>query len=254
MSIRRVKSKWAKTAVLLRSDYLRGHMPDTRLFSHASLQAMLDQYGMVYVKPVNGTYGNGVMRVEKMLRKSGFRCQLGTSIREYSTFDGLYTYLNWHAQRRMHIVQKGIHLLRHKGRRFDIRVMVQKNPRGAWEATGTIGRLAFPGKIVTNYHSGGTPMALERLMEGHASGMRLNMFQQQLNRLSVAVATQLEATYPGIKEIGVDIAIDAKLHPWILEVNTLPDPYIFRKLPDKSVFRRIYRYASLYGRFKRSKV
>jgi glutathione synthase/RimK-type ligase-like ATP-grasp enzyme len=177
LSIRRVKSKWAKTAVMMRSDYLREHMPPTRLFNQSNLQSMLEQYAMVYVKPVNGTFGKGVMRVERTAAQpSGYRYQLGTVIRYYSTIEQLYMQLSKLTRNRMHIVQKGIHLLRHRGRRFDIRVMVQKNTRGVWEATGIIGRLAYPGKIVTNYHSGGTPMALERLMSGHASAARLSAF------------------------------------------------------------------------------
>ncbi|UUZ90327.1 YheC/YheD family protein [Paenibacillus sp. P25] len=44
------------------------------------------------------------------------------------------------------------------------------------------------------------------------------------------------------------MAIDQKLYPWILEVNTWPDPWIFRKLKDKRIFRRIYRYSKAYGR------
>ncbi|OMF22549.1 endospore coat-associated protein [Paenibacillus sp. FSL H8-0548] len=252
MSIQRIKSKWAKTKIMLRSDYLRQYMPSTKLFGRSSLQSMLRQYGMVYVKPINGTFGKGVIRVERTTVPSlGYRYQLDTKIKFYSTFEQLYKGIMKQKKKRRYIVQKGIHLLRHLNRRFDIRVMVQKNPHNVWEATGIIGRLAHPGKIVTNYHSGGTPMSLERLMGDHTTLSELASFKNRLRKLSISIANQLQSAYPRIKELGVDIAVDATLHPWILEVNTCPDPFIFRKLPDQVVFQRVYRYAVHYGRFKK---
>jgi glutathione synthase/RimK-type ligase-like ATP-grasp enzyme len=252
VSIQRIKSKWAKTKILLRSNYLRQFMPSTKLFNRSSLDSMLRQYGMVYVKPINGTFGKGVIRVERTtVPSSGYRYQHDTKIKSYSTFDQLYRGIVKQKKKRRYIVQKGIHLLRHQNRRFDIRVMVQKNPHNVWEATGIIGRLAHPAKIVTNYHSGGTPMSIERLMSDHTSQPELASFKNRLRKLSITIANNLQAAYPNIKELGIDIAVDSTLHPWILEVNTCPDPFIFRKLADQSVFQRVYRYAVKYGRFKK---
>lgn len=252
MSIQRVQSKWAKTNIMLKSEYLRQYVPLTKLFSRSSLQSMLSDYGMVYVKPINGTFGNGVIRVERTTVPAlGYRFQLDTKAIFCPTFDQLFMKLVKQKRKRSYIVQRGIHLLRHQKRRFDIRVMVQKNLRNEWEVTGIIGRLAHPAKIVTNYHSGGTPMAIERLMSDHANSSELAAFQNRLRKLCISIANVLQEEYPNLKELGVDIAIDAKLHPWILEVNTSPDPFIFRKLPDKSVFQKVYRYAKAYGRFKK---
>ncbi|WP_424769355.1 YheC/YheD family protein [Paenibacillus sp. sgz302251] len=251
MRIQHVMSKWAKTRVLLRSGYLYKYIPDTKLFSRSSMLTMLKKYGMVYVKPVNGTFGNGVIRVERTnVPTLGYRYQLDTVVRFFPTFKQLYQQLVKQQKSRRYIVQKGIHLLRYQKRRFDIRVMVQKNLKNEWEATGIIGRLAHPAKIVTNYHSGGTPMSIGQLMSGHTTTSELIAFKKRLLKLGIVIANKLEEAYPNLKEIGVDIAIDAKLHPWILEVNTSPDPFIFRKLADQSVFRKIHRYAVAYGRFK----
>lgn len=149
---------------------------------------------------------------------------------------------------RLFLIQKGIHLLKHSRRRFDFRVMVQVNLKGKWETTGIIGRLAHPKKIVTNYHSGGTPLPFERLMSTHMNTSQQQNYLGMLRKMGVQVAHQLQSAYPRIKEIGIDVAIDTKLNPWILEVNTKPDPYLFRKLKDRRVFRKVYRYAVAYGR------
>ena len=251
MAIQRVLSKLAKTDVLLKHGELRDHIPDTRKLSHQSITDMIHTYGMVYVKPDVGTFGSGVIRVERA--PEGFRAQLGTRVYKFGSIDGLYAGLLRIKHRGTYVVQRGIHLLKHKGRRFDIRVMVQMSPRGAWETTGIIGRLAHPKRIVTNYHSGGTPMSFQSLMASHLSADRQQAYMTKLRALGTRTARQLQTRYPGLKELGLDVAVDRDLRPWILEVNTKPDPFLFRKLKDKSVFRKVYRYADAYGRFKKKR-
>ncbi|AGA59769.1 glutathione synthase/ribosomal protein S6 modification enzyme (glutaminyl transferase) [Thermobacillus composti KWC4] len=249
MAIKRVRSKLAKTEVLIRHPGLRELIPETRRLSQQSLSDMLHHYGMVYVKPDKGTFGKGVIRVERT--STGYLARVDTRSYRFGSIDSLYDGLQRLKRKGLYVVQRGIRLLKHKGRRFDIRVMVQRSPQGVWEATGIIGRLSHPKKIVTNYHSGGTPMAFSTLMSTHLDAGRRKAYAEQLRKLGVTTARQLQRRWPGLKEIGLDIAIDNSLKPWILEVNTAPDPFIFRKLKDKSVFRKIYRYAAAYGRFKK---
>ena len=65
---RTVGSKWIKTKVLLLNKDLRKFVPETRIYSQTSLLHMLNKYKMVYVKPINGSSGQGVIRVEKNVR------------------------------------------------------------------------------------------------------------------------------------------------------------------------------------------
>lgn len=248
LAIQRVRSKWEKTKVLLLSEPLMERIPDTRRWSAVKLNAMLNEYGMVYVKPDQGTFGLGVVRVEK-LSDDTYRYQSGSKVHRFATFDAMSESLQKRIGVRRYLIQKGISLLTYKGLRFDIRVMVQQNPRHDWETTGIIGRVSHPDKIVTNYHSGGVPMAFERLMHPHMmQDQSILALKSRLETLGTDVARQLHSHYPGLKEIGIDVALDAAFEPWILEVNTLPDPFIFRKLEDKTVFRRIYRYCLAYKR------
>ncbi|MFD0716186.1 YheC/YheD family protein [Paenibacillus sp. GCM10027626] len=248
----RMKSKWLKTNVLLQSHELQQFIPATKPWSPSCFQMMLDQYAMIYLKPDIGTFGKGVIRAEK--KPHGvYTFQLGTRLYTFSSLEQMIDRLQRIIGTRRYIVQQGIHLLSHMQRRFDIRVMIQKNPANEWEATGIIGRLGNPRKIVTNYHSGGTPLPFELLMQSYLSLDEMPQYQASLNQLGIEVARQLEQQLPSLKEIGVDVAIDLSLQPWILEVNTRPDPYIFRKLNDKAVFRKIYCYCVGYGRIKKKR-
>ncbi|SDX00759.1 YheC/YheD family protein [Paenibacillus sp. CF384] len=250
MAIQRVRSKLEKTNVLLHSDELRQRIPLTKVWSTSDLELMLNEFEMVYVKPDHGTFGNGVIRVEKTADHT-YTYQLGTKLQSFASFETMARSLGQVIKGRKYLIQQGIHLLTYDKKRFDVRVMVQHNLKQQWVTTGVIGRVSDPTKVVTNCHNGGTAMSFEKLMRSHLSTAQIASYQEWLAELGVATAHQMQTTYKGIKEIGLDLAIDQSFRPWILEVNTMPDPYIFRKLADKDIFRRIYRYHAANNRKKK---
>ncbi|SDO81764.1 YheC/D like ATP-grasp [Paenibacillus sp. yr247] len=247
---RYVTSKIAKTKALEASVKLREYVPITKQMNLESLKQMLSQYKMVYIKPNVGMFGNGVIRVE--MAEDGARklysYQSGVRLRQFKTFQEMYASIHKLTKKRNYLVQKGIHLLKYKGNRFDLRVMVQQTPLRKWETTGVIGRVAHPSKVVTNFHNGGTLKPVDILLHKYLPANKQKAYVKKLYVLGIQVAKAINARYKGVKEIGVDVALDNELHPWILEVNTSPDPYIFRRLKDKRIFAKIRRYAKAYGR------
>ena len=243
-------NKLMKTQHLSENSELKAYIPDTVAESKSNLSAYLTRYRMVYVKPNNGTGGRGVIRV-RIAKDGAYEYQLGLKRHAFRTFDGLYRSLGKITSKRTHLVQKGVPLLKIKGRPFDIRVMIQKGPEGKWEHTGTIARIAHPKRIVTNYHRGGTPIELETLLAYFMPAKDISAFVDSLNELSTRIAEHLSTGYPYVTAVGVDIGLDQDHKPWIIEVNTKPDPYIFKNLKDKRVFQKIIRYIG-YNRLQKT--
>ncbi|WP_249898088.1 YheC/YheD family protein [Paenibacillus sp. PK3_47] len=243
----RISNKLTKTRVLLRSPELRRHIPVTRKMDQAILLDMLGRYKMVYIKPCCGSLGQGVIRVERY-GDSSWRYQAGTVVRKFKGYRRAYQAIHSETQGKPYLAQKGVRLLAYKGRPFDIRVMVQRNLKGAWEATGLAGRVAHPRKVVTNGSQGGTIFPAEVLLNANTSSEKSNALIAEMKRIGVKCARQLATAYPGLQEIGVDIAIDRHFKLWILEVNTAPDPCPFTKLPDSSMLQRIIKYGKAHGR------
>lgn len=244
-------SKWTKTQSLSQHKRLVSFVPETRLYNRPAVFAMLEKHRMVYVKPVKGSGGKGVIRAEKRprARKAKYRYQFESRRSGFARFRPFFRSLNRARLRRAYLVQQGIPLLKYAGRIFDVRIMVQRTPTRPWTVTAYIGRLAHPAKIVTNYHNEGTPIRLETLLSPYLRGTKLRQYRVMLQRLGLSIAKHLHKKHPHVRELGVDFGIDHALKPWVLEVNTGPDVHIFRKLKDKSMFARALRYSKANGRY-----
>lgn len=243
---RYVVSKWAKTKAIIQSPLVKSSVPETKVMTRHALRELLDKYGMVYIKPDKGTHGNGVMRVERS--GGAYRYKAGVRERSFADYNALYESIRRRTGGRRYLVQRGIHLLRHRGRRFDIRVMVQVTPQRKWEATGICGRVGAPDRVVTNLHNGGQVKTVETLLKEHIGPEGRRRLIAGMYRLGLNVASAIRKKYPGVKRLGLDVALDRELRPWVLEVNTCPDPHIFNRLKDKSMYRTVMRYCKADGR------
>ncbi|ANS77332.1 hypothetical protein AWM70_19045 [Paenibacillus yonginensis] len=262
MSIQRVSSKWEKTKVLSRNSRLNSYIPDTRPFSAEQLQLMLEQYNTVFIKPDRGTYGIGVMSIERYQDNPSstdtdspwlYKLRYGIESRVFGSLGEMHEILAERMNGKFYVIQRGIALLTYESRKFDLRVLVQKNLKGAWETTGFIGRVAGPQKIITNHHSGGQIRPIEELFKAYLDAKGLAALIHELRVLGAKVGYQLERKYPGLKEIGLDIAVDGEFRPWLLEVNTLPALFPFKRLSDKTIYQKIRKYAQAYGRLGKKK-
>lgn len=259
MRIQRVSSKWEKTKVLLKNEQLRPYIPDTRPFTNEQLAEMLEQYNFVFVKPDHGTYGNGVMSIERYVEPEleydpwVYKLRYGIESMLFGSLQDLQLKLKEKIADKSYLIQRGINLIKYDNRKFDLRVLVQKNLQEKWETTGYIGRVAAKQKIITNYHSGGMVASVEELMNPHLNGKALAGFIREMRQLGELTGRQLGKKYPRLKEIGLDIAVDPDYRIWILEVNTLPALFPFKMLNDKNIYKKIQSYAIHYGRLKDAK-
>ncbi|NDI34128.1 YheC/YheD family protein [Chengkuizengella sediminis] len=248
-----VSSKWKKTLVLINNVHLKKYIPDTKKVSYESLNEMLEKHSVVYVKPSRGSSGKGVMKIQKKIQheKTIYEIQNDLNINYFYTYTTLYNDLNEHIKKseRLHIVQKGIDMVKYNDRSADIRVMVQQNLQSGWEVTGFLGRLSHPKKVVTNISGGGTVCDIDELLDHVCTNKNeKETLIEELNMVGVETAKQMNKAFPNIKENGIDIALDQKLHPWILEVNTKPDIIPFTLLKNKTIFEKILEYRKVNRR------
>lgn len=234
---RYVANKLKKTQALLKNNLLATHIPPTKRFSSDTLRSMLRQHRMVYLKPVSGLKGRGIMRARVVGSK--YELRQGKSIAVFGDLPSMFQVILSRIGRQPYVIQQGIHLLQYHGRSFDLRIMVLKNEAGRWEVAGIVGRVAPPRMIVTNRSQGGRIMPVRTLLRPHMKNGTTTTYLQSLYRLSRTAGQQFQQVYPKAWQLGVDIAVSQKLKPWILEVNTDPAITPFVKLGNKQMYRRI---------------
>lgn len=241
-----VSSKLIKTKVLLQNHSLIQYVPRTASLTSQRLLHMLNRYNMVYIKPVNGSLGIGVIKVEQI--GSNYRYREDIQTYTFRTFHQMYDSIQRRIGSKPYLVQKGIIVLRHNNRPFDFRVMVQRNGEGTWDCTGVAARLAHPKRAVTNGSQGGTIYAAEEILRKVTDQAKAEEMVNQMRHIGLLTANQFGSSYPAMNELGLDVAVDRKHRLWILEVNTRPDPCPFTKLPDTTMIKTIVEYGKGYGR------
>ncbi|MBP1964415.1 YheC/YheD family protein [Paenibacillus aceris] len=217
--MRLVASKWSKFAVLLQHSGVAKHIPAMRRYSAENLAAMLRQFQFVVAKPIVGTGGSRVMKIQKagnsyMLHSAGTRTM-------YRNWNELLQAINRISQKRPLMIQQGIHLATIDGRPVDYRVKLAKVGR-KWEIRAVVGRLARPGLFVTNLCQGGTQLRGRYAVGWTFPAAQVKSKIDTMVGVSRTCTMLLEAKYPGIGMLGYDFGIDKLGSVWIFEVNTKP--------------------------------
>lgn len=216
---RQLASKLLKTEALLQNGQVAAHIPQTVKYSPEELRRMLDRYRFVFIKPVKGGGGHGVIKVGR--HAAGYYCTRLSQTYRCARFEELVRVLSSIKLKRSYLIQQGIELATIGGRPIDYRVKTVKNG-GQWEFRAIVGRLARPGLVVTNLCKGGTLLpgraGLKRSLRGISTSAKLKEMRG-LTRLCISV---LENHFPGLGELGFDYGIDRSGRIWILEVNTRP--------------------------------
>jgi hypothetical protein len=244
-----IKSKWIKTKWLVKNRKLKKYIPRTMLFNRKTLHFMLSAFSTIYFKPTGGTGGADIIRINRKDR--GYQIQYNSVKSFYASRKGLYNKLRQFSKGRSFLLQQGIRLATTKGNPFDVRVMVQKTTKGRWVSSAIFTKIGRSGKVATNYHQGGKLGYFSPTMTGAGyKSASIRRKKSKLEWLGCTVGKQFDSYKKGFRELGLDVALDAKGKPWILEVNTRPQFYPLKHMSDKKMYGRILIFSKQYGRTK----
>ncbi|CAH8772201.1 YheC/YheD family protein [Paenibacillus dendritiformis] len=259
---RPLRNKWTIYQVLSTVPSLKKYLPYTRQYSGIQdVQRMLKERPLLYLKPINGTGGRGILRIQRLRSTDGMVYVEGRDhqrqvIRpQKMTFSQLAAQLScWKANDR-YLIQQGIALKLPSGRVHDYRMLVQKDGSGVWSVTGCAGRVGPLHSITSNLHGGGQAVRMEELLtQWIGDEARIQDVRKEAEALSLEVAAFLEKRYDALCELALDLAIDQRGRIWLLEVNPKPAREVFYRIGDKVTYRnaivRPLEYASWLYRKK----
>ncbi|BCU82110.1 hypothetical protein JIR001_18930 [Polycladomyces abyssicola] len=215
----RLQGKMKINTLLLKDPWISPHIPKTEWLSEESLRAMLQQYETVYVKPNKGYKGIGIFRVRKINSK---KCEIQSSMNvevKIVSLQKAFSFLTEQIKSgRKYIVQQGIELAQLEGRPYDIRIMMHK-PLDRWQLSGWVVRLSKRDMVVTNFHREGESISIDRALQDN--NWDVAQIAGDLSNLAHLVSNVLDHYY-GLRELGIDLAVDNKGKVWYIEANTGP--------------------------------
>ncbi|MBO7745302.1 YheC/YheD family protein [Paenibacillus sp. MWE-103] len=240
-----LRNKYTVYKTLGREERFRPHLPLTRLYENQSdLAELIRKYPLIYLKPINGTGGRGILRIERE-QTGTFLIQGRDQSRRIISprrvgLTGLHGRLaKWNLKENRYLVQQGIQLKLPNGRVHDYRMLVQKNRGGEWEVTGCAGRIGASGSITSNLHGGGQAAKMRTLLgDWIRNEDTVTSVVRKAEEFGVDVAAYLEKSYGRLCELALDLAIDRKGQIWLLEVNPKPSREVFIQAGERETYRR----------------
>ncbi|MCR2802546.1 YheC/YheD family endospore coat-associated protein [Paenibacillus soyae] len=242
---RPLRNKWTIHSVLSKDSRFRNYLPKTRYFeSLQDVYDMLRAYPLLYLKPINGTGGRGILRIER--EKNGMLLVQGRDQKRRIVqpvrmkAERLSGYLaNWNLKDTKYIVQQGIQLKLASGRVHDYRLLVQKDGTGEWTVTGCAGRIGAYGSITANLHGGGKAVKMDKLLQAwFREEDKIARIKEEVESFGIGVAQYLELCYDALCELAIDIAIDRGGRIWMIEVNPKPAREVFIRAGEEDVYRQ----------------
>lgn len=258
---RRFFNKWSLFKWLNESRGGRPYVPETkRLTEPAVLASLLKRHRLLYLKPVQGKAGVGIMSIkvypEKHLPyllqvqgdKGSKTFQCGSLKRLWAKVEG-----ESKAAGEPYIAQQGITLASVGERPFDLRALIQKNGNGVWELTGIGARVAGSTSITTHVPRGGYIDDPEKLLESVFGREKAQKVLGKVHTAAILLSRQIErSSRLRLGEMSMDLGVDVKGDVWFFEANSKPMKFDEPHIRGKSL-ERIFQYGLYLHRTNRKR-
>lgn len=226
--------KWKLYTWLRRDARVRPHLPRTWLCARVDdLIALLANQDDLYLKPLNGTQGQGIYRV---LRREG-RLELWPAcgggpilVTTPSELGRAWPVGPWLPS----VAQKTIPLARIGNRPFDLRWLVCDGDHP--QIIARVARVGKPQAVTTNIHTGSEPRAAKSALADAFGTQTAGDLVVQLDEIAIVVAQLARERFGPYAELGLDLAVSEDGRVYFIELNPTPGRKMLRRL-DPEVHR-----------------
>lgn len=225
-------SKGKMNQYLEQNEAIRPHIPKTYKATVKSIHKMMKRYDQLILKPVKGSVGKGILKLERegeewRLTYPVPHGERGLRWMSETFTDTLPAHLIKISDHGSYIIQEKIPLAQYEGSPFDLRVSVQRNSVGDWQITGIVAKVARKGHFLTNVARGGTTYTLEEVLQGHPT-LELEQVKTSVEQLSLAIAKYIGKRFTSMADLGLDIGITDQGMPYFIECNGRDLRFSFR--------------------------
>ncbi len=229
------------------------YLPETHRFqSFDEMERMLSTHHHIYLKPKNGSLGNGIHKITYSRSSQEYFCRFRDQeqknrLLKFKTLEQLANTVFKNRNLDTFIVQQGISLLKENNRAIDFRVHTNKDEEGNWQVSAMAGKVAGSGSVTTHANNGGKVKILSELF---SDDIERQSIEDSLKEAALALSLSIERNLEGfIGEIGFDFGVDENHDIWMFEANSKPGRSIFSHPQLKSFDLLTRRLALSFGIF-----
>ena len=212
-------------------------LPDTTFADNCSIQTYLDRYDHLFLKPVNGSNGDGILEIGRAARnKFLLRYKLSRfSVRSVQHLIRAASFLTGNPVNceNTYLIQQGISPELPGARcshRFDIRAIMQKDEHREWDLTGIVARVGQTDAPTTNLSTGARAELVEPVLDAVYGTSQRQAILSSIRNICLKVCRELEKTVGAFGELGIDIIPDVSGRPKVIEINAKPGRASFKRI------------------------
>ena len=247
-------NKWEVFQKLQLKNELQPFFLPTKKYTLLHFTKMLSIYKEVILKPINGSQGFGIIKVKQSSIYDDLHGVEVTKDGEHrEKFSSLLLFDDWiKAKKATFLIQPFLTLLTNNQQPFDLRVLLQKGEDGEWLERFRAIRHGGVGKITANLATGGAIIPYKEWKK-ELSLEQENELKSIVSRLVSNLSMELDKKFHPLFEIGIDIAIDCNLNPWILDINSKPGHKMIEMTANEQIKQQTYEAPARYCVFLKSK-
>jgi hypothetical protein len=232
--------------LLSKNKSLRPYLPFTMKYSKHNLQKAMKKYDALFIKPISGSVGDGIIKLKKLDDRSwDIYWDKGDPFA--ASAKKAIDFIESKVHRNPYIIQEAITLAAYNKRPYDLRVSVQRASDGKWQMSGMVGKVAAKGCHVTNVAKGGKVTRVEKLLQ--ASGFHVEKAKQAVEGLSLDIVRYLGKKLPHLADVGLDIGIDLQGNIKFIELNARDQRITFNKAKLDDIFYQTYKTPLQYAKY-----
>lgn len=238
-------SKWEMHRWFQNDKKLSSHIPETALFKGKNdVLSLLNRHGCVYMKPVLGLQGRGILKICKNQSLYHIEFQENGELKKdsFQSSEDLSNFIEKRLHSGKYLIQQAVRLIQFENGPVDFRCVMQKDLRGEWECRTVIGRRGKSGSIVSNISSGGSAFRSEDIIKKalSASDRKAERIKSEIESFALEICAALDDYGINCGTLGIDIGLDQAGFLWLFEINNRdPDPTIALDINDKELYRLI---------------
>ncbi|MFT9600301.1 YheC/YheD family protein [Mesobacillus sp.] len=216
-------NKWFIYEVLSKSS-LSPYIPKTILAgSGKDVVAQLEVMEKAVLKPIFGSGGAGIYKIEKSGGEFEISADPGgrLSTKTFHSTTETEDWLDSLFSKKEYMMQPYLELSDTQNSPFDIRVLLQKDHEKKWTVRGKGIRRGSKDGILSNLRAGGEIIPFEEYT--NSMNIRSRRFiLHELEEILSKLPGILEAAFPRLFELGVDIGVSKDHALWVLDTNSKP--------------------------------